>query len=974
MTTPILIKDFKERLKSLQHNPASIQRASLEMLRQIHEGEIEVVDADTPFAYALQISAMTTSLAIDEMTVLNRRQYPIAAQTEEEIYLHMSDRDYLNRFALPSKAKFTFVFDKEELLEKMVEDPDLEVKRLVIPRNTKVEVNEMVFTLLYPIEMRQLKHGGLQVLWDNNLESPLQVLESNIIDYRTYVNEGIEWLSIEVEMLQVNIRTILADTDLVANIEEDIILEDEYYTLRAYIRQGDEWKEIRTTHTDQIYDPTTLTAALKVYSDRVNVKIPQIYSSQGLLNGRLRFDLYETKADIIADLSIYPPEVFEATFTPDEFHPASSRYSAPLKNFKTLYVASNNITAGGNRAMTLEELRQITVNNSVGNQVLPITPSQIATSLSRAGYEIVKNIDNVVNRTYLATKPMPLPTHTELTTAASASIETILITEKEVNALDSVKKNFRSVTITPNTLFENVKGVMKIVPDIKVRALKAQASEIQASEVSAANYLYTPFHYVMDFLEDEFNVRPYYLDKPKSLYKSFISDNDRTLLQVSVEEFELERVETGYRLLISVKSSQEYKALMDDEVYVQLAFQPRGEEALAYVNGKLLGYNDANERIFAFDLNTNFYVNRQHELELTTMKLYNRDERRVAIPLETDLEILFSTSKQMPGNWQPDEVDRKLGKYLLPAEIYGISHDRVRVRFGYSLNNLWSRSRSVITSNDYARHKEDVPLLYTEDVYVSDPETHSSVTVNGNQVQYQLLHAKGDPVLDADGNAVLQYRKGDVKLDTKGKPIFDNVYGLVRQLDLLMVEGAYWFANDVITIDYRQELVDTLVTWIHDGLASVSKNLLEQTRIFFYPKATVGPIEVMIDNSLRTVIESGQRFVVKLYVSNIVHGNVELRKELRAATVKILGEELKNEVVSNSAITDRLRSAYGDDVIAFKLEGLGGGSGIETVTVLNDAKRLSLRKRLVAQGDGTLYVEEDVTCEFLRHDRKELEL
>lgn len=970
-TQPILIRDFKNQLKSLRYNPASIQRAALDVLRQAHEGEMEVVDVDTPFGFALSIAAVTTSAAIDEMVALNRKQYPIAAQTEDEIYLHMSDRDYLNRFALPSKAKFTFVFDKEELLSRMVEDLDLGVKRLIIPRNTKIQVNELVFTMLYPIEIRQLRHGGIQVLYDNNIPSPFQVLESNIIDYQTYTNEGIEWLSLSVDVKQLHIRTLFSDVDLISTVDEDIILEDEYYALRAYIKRNDKWEEIKTTHTEQIYDPNILTAVLKVKQGQVNVKIPQIYMSRGLLNGNLRFDLYETRADIVTDLSVYPTELFEVTFTPDAFHPESTPYSAPLKNFKTLYVMSDSITEGGNRPMTVEELRNNAVNNSVGLQVVPITPSQISTSLNRAGYDIVRNIDNVVNRTYLATKPMPLPTHPDLTTAASASIETFLFTEAEVSALKSVKKNFRSVTITPDTLFENSRGVMKLVPDARVDVLKSQASEVIAADVTNNSYLYTPFHYVMDFGLDEFNVRPYYLDKPVALYKSFVSDNDRTLLQVSVNEFEIERVEGGYRLVVSVKSSQEFKDLADDEVFIQLAFKPKGEDVYAYLNGKLEGYNNEDERVFSFDLSTSFYINRSDEMELTRFRMYNLDDRRVVSALENDFEVLFSTTRRMPKTWREDDVDKRLGRFLLPAEIYGISNDRVRVRFGYSLHNLWARARSVITSNDYARYQTDKPLVYKEDIYEIDPATGSSVTVSGDNVQYRIKHAKGSPVM-YEGKPVMEYRRGDVILDALGKPTFDNVYGLARQVDIMMIEGAYWFATDDITIDYRQEIVDTLVSWIHDGLKDISKSLLEQTRIFFYPKSTVGPIEVMVNNSVRTIIESGQRFVVKLFVSNIVHGNHELRKELKAATVRILAESLKGEVVSNSAITEELREAYGNDVIAFSLEGLGGRTDVETITVLNDAKRLSLRKRLVAQGDGSLFVEEDVTCEFLRHDKKEL--
>ena len=40
---------------------------------------------------------------------------------------------------------------------------------------------------------------------------------------------------------------------------------------------------------------------------------------------------------------------------------------------------------------------------------------------------------------------------------------------------------------------------------------------------------------------------------------------------------------------------------------------------------------------------------------------------------------------------------------------------------------------------------------------------------------------------------------------------------------------------------------------------------------------------------------------------------------------------------------------------------------------MKHSKSLSLRKRLVAQGDGSLIVEEDITCDFISHDIKDLD-
>ena len=172
---------------------------------------------------------------------------------------------------------------------------------------------------------------------------------------------------------------------------------------------------------------------------------------------------------------------------------------------------------------------------------------------------------------------------------------------------------------------------------------------------------------------------------------------------------------------------------------------------------------------------------------------------------------------------------------------------------------------------------------------------------------------------------------------------------------------------------YRDEINRTFIDWIVDGLGSINKNLLEQTKIYFYPKSTVGQIDVMINNSARTFIDSAQRFVLKLYVSDTVYSDNALRAELNTAAIRVLSEELKKDIITNSNILDALKETFGEDVIGIDISGLGGNERTEVITVLNDAKRLSLKKRLVAQGDGSLIVEEDVTCDYVRHDTKELD-
>jgi hypothetical protein len=125
----------------------------------------------------------------------------------------------------------------------------------------------------------------------------------------------------------------------------------------------------------------------------------------------------------------------------------------------------------------------------------------------------------------------------------------------------------------------------------------------------------------------------------------------------------------------------------------------------------------------------------------------------------------------------------------------------------------------------------------------------------------------------------------------------------------------------------------------------------------------------MVTNGQTKAINAGQAFKVSLYVSASVFANAELRERLSKATIAGISEALKGTTVSLDQMATVLRSAYGNDVISVQVGGLGGSEAFQAVTLLNEENRLSIRKRLTAQADNSLIVEEDVTVDFVRHER-----
>jgi hypothetical protein len=336
--------------------------------------------------------------------------------------------------------------------------------------------------------------------------------------------------------------------------------------------------------------------------------------------------------------------------------------------------------------------------------------------------------------------------------------------------------------------------------------------------------------------------------------------------------------------------------------------------------------------------------------------------------LTTEFDITYSTDVVVAENWTAHPIDKLLGTAHTPINTCVITHEKLKLHFGESLKTLWSRSRSVMAATPYQKHLVDVPRLYEKDVYMVDPTTGYRFSFNAQgEIQYTLLHSVGDPVLDDQGQPTFKHRVGDPVLDANANPVPISEALVVRQIDLLFIEGAYYFATDSAASKYRQDMIATMVEWLTVDLKSIGSTLLEQSRIYFYPKTSMGKVKAIVEDGTIVTLDAGQRFTVRLYVTKDVLENTKLRESLTVATIKTVDQMLKPSTISSSDIISTLKQTYSTDVISFHFEGLGGAANYAAITMVNEHDRCSIRKKLVNQPDNKLIVKEDVTVEFIKH-------
>lgn len=973
--TAVTISSILGNIDKYKFNPAQMQKAALEVLRATTDGSVEIVDATNPFVFAMETTATNTAAFMQHIEALTRRQYEAASVTPEDLYLHMSDMDYVGRFAVPARTYWTFLFKKEELVSAMIDDPANNIRKITIPRNSVFRVAETSFSLQYPIDLIQLAHGGIQITYDAAKASPLQELETNVLDFEEVTAyDGVTFLKFIAEVNQFDIITKYNDVNSAAGFTTVITHPDQFYFIRVYNQNPDKtWKELLTTHTQQVYDPKTPTAVVQVLDGKVAVTIPSVYLTTGLLRGKIRTDVYYTKGAINLLSSNYRLDDFSAEWKSIDALDATA-FSAPLINLKTLAVYSTETIVGGRAALSFDALRQRVIDNNVGPQQLPITNVQLQSSVEDSGYEIVKNVDTITNRIFLATKPLPTPTDTSLITPASSGITTALLSFDECVSAYGVVNNGSSVTITSDAMYVTKNGISKLVTSKAYAALQSLTSSQLCAEVNKNNYSYSPFHYVLDLTSNGFEARPYYLDNPKIVSKSFIKANVSTQLQVSIGGYAIIKYPGYYKLTIVTRSNDNYKTLDDSSVFMQLSYTSPKQPTAAHLMHDNTYLNANKERVFEFILSTDYDLDADDTLDQKSF-MVSRAVVSTRCELTQNFNVFFGCVLPVADALERTSIDDGMATELLSAYsskgfIVGVAHEKLRIEFGHSLKTLWCQAKTVPGSIPYQKYEENSPLVYEHDVFDIDSVTGAAFTITDDgALSYRYLHRAGDPILDQNGQTQYRYLKGETMLDSSGKPIIQSgMSGAILHLvDVFTIESVYRFASDQAAAAYRNLFATSLVGWLTKDLVMMNSRLLDQTKVYFYPKVTKGIIRILAGDGAQGSMDAAQSFKIALTVPDKTYNNPELLAVLTKTTVRALDESLKNTTVAVSAIESALRNRYGNDVVDVKLEPVGWVADYNAITVLDNSNRVSIKKRLSPQQDGKLIVEEDVEVSFVRH-------
>ncbi|MBT28812.1 MAG: hypothetical protein CMO01_04045 [Thalassobius sp.] len=964
----IQVSELQDDLDKFRRNPNAVQRSVYKLLDKASKGTLNVIDPTNPFTLLLESAAVMAADSISECESLTRRTYPKLVSTEDDLYGHISDLEYVGVWGSPSRDLFTFAFNVAELRSLAKTVPGTNNTKLVIPRESRVTVAGANFSFVYPIEIIFSGAESISILYDTSEQSPFMALETNVIDYRLHRHQGSEMLMFQVPGLQYSVESSVATVSSASGFSTTKTIRDYLYYCRVFHRHtGGDWEEMVTTHSGRVYDNGIPTATLKLADGTLRVKIPEIYFNKGLIGAEVRIDVYTTKGNISLSLSEYPYTAVQSKWI-DLNNTDNGRYTAPLSQITQMAIAGSSVTKGGSNGLSFEELQDRTVRNSTYKPA-PVTEFDLTNTLKDRGYDVLSVVDNITDRTFLASRTVPAPERGLSSSPIGTTVESIKVWSELLQTLSTAYYANKIWSIMPNTLYKRNGVGISFVSDLEREALEQASGDVLISLLEQESYFFSPYLTVLDTNDDVFSYNNYYIDNPTVNNRYFGAANSKVDYKATLSAMSLYRTFDGYELAVTVKGSVGHEKLHPSKVGLQLAFRPGGQEQRTYVEGVNYGRDVDGNLIFRFPINTKFEIHKGHKLFATNFNAVIDDTLLYPIEPDTEFDFIHYVTDVGLSTDKRDDLHNLLGTPFAAEDAIVITHETANLRLFESMDGLINRSRVSINEPNYEVWDRDVPMLYSEDIYEREPDSGfiKLVEVDG-QFEGILLHSKGDPVMDSEtGGPVYQFRQGDYKLDEHGERIPVGGSSETYFIEQILFDGRYRYSTETGTNAYVRTVAESIVDWVQTDIGDISGKLLARTDLMFSPKANSGTITVYSVQGEPKQISAGISVRVDLYVSFNAYSNAAIRKSLNASVKEVVINELAKSKISTGSIHDKLRKVVSDDVVTIKVHSFNDDSTLDAFVVDNDSVGCSLAKVLERQPDGAIALVDDLDIKFIRH-------
>ena len=937
-TNSISLEKELGTLDLYKYSPNAIVQVTLNRLQDMLDGKVNILEPSTPFTYLLETTSLNTAFAVQEFALLTRKLYPRLANTDEDLYLHMSDYDFLGRFSEPSSAKVVFNVLFNDFKTKANYDPISREYVFKLPRHLKVLIGRYVYLLTSAVIVRLTSNDVVDVRFENQDFNNIFPVKTNYINFfMKSVNQSEQYISFELEMPEVDIEVSDVPVDLTTVFNGDISFNPDrkYYYLRAFYYQNNEFKEMFVTHTNEVYDINTPTCIIKVLptENKVNYSVPSVYFNSGLVTGNIRILIYTTTGYTSVNFADYQIGDFSVEYG-DVFPTLElDKYTAPLQTVTKIVYIQQNLSSGKD-GLTFNQLKEAVIDNSIGDRKLPITAKQLQFKAGQNNFKIIKDVDVVTNRMYKLETQIPPPVTRYPVTKYNLDILEFATSVEELRGGNGVKSFADHITvIAQGTIFKLESGVLKLIGVPQANQLRELTGSALVSEVNKINYLSTYYHYVLDTSDNRTELRTYDLNKPKIDYSSFKNFNATARVGINTVTNNLYKSPTGYTLDVLANLKKFTDTISQNQVRPFLVYTDVAGSRF-YLPSTL--FTTVSEQpVYRFNIATDYFIDKINRMLISNFLDNNGVLAPIFIDLESKLDVVY-ISEVIPAGFVSSEIDLYIKDSYLSGNRCGVTLEQMRVVFGNHLEQLYAAVHSSTGVYEYERYATDVLLRYKKTVY---------------NASNAVVHQVGDLVLNPLGEPVIEHAKDSVKLDAQGYPITIGSLHLIRYMNLLFIDYKVTLCNSPIYKDYNTLIRNHITQACLVDAVEIQDQLLDNSQGFVVIPKTVGYVRVKTISAQKT-IASAQRFSVDIFVTYDVFNNTEVRDSITYTVVKTIDEYLNdNNILKKTEVLNSLYSSLKDFIVSVSFD-LFTEIDAEYMQITDSNSRLSVGKLLVANATG----------------------
>lgn len=935
---PVSLDDELGKLNQYKFHPNGILQVGLNRLKDMLGGKVEQLEPSNPFTYLLETTSLNTAFAIQEFALLSRKLYPRLANTDEDLYLHMSDYDYVGRFSEPSYAPVQFNILLNDFRTRAYLDPITKDRTLKLPRHLKITIGSLVYLMSSAVIIRQTASGVLDVRFEDQDPNAIFQQSTSYINFTTYsLANGEDYLAFYLTLPEVDVEVndIALDATTINKSYLTFKQDRKFYHFRALYFKDNKWNEMLVTHTNEVYDINTPTCIIKVLpsDSTVQYHIPNIYINSGKMSDNVRVLIYTTSGQVTVNFNDFKTSDYGIEYADTFPETELDKYTnTPEPITKIVFI--RNATSTGKDAMTFDELKQVVIDNSIGDRKLPITSKQLEFYSNQLNLRIIKDVDVVTNRIYKLETEIPQPVTRYPVTKFNMDIMEYLGSVEQLRQGNGVRAYGTDMTvIQEGTIFKLDNGILTILSPQQAAQLTALSGPALVNEVNNNTYLHTYFHYVLDTSNNRCSLKAYDLSAPTVSEVNFKTHNPTTRMSANSAGGQLNKAQNGYTLDLLTNFKRLVETISERNIRPYLIHTDVSGSKF-FLESYLWSVADG-QPVYRFLIDTNYFINSDNEITVTNFKDSNGATTSVTLNLNQTVEILY-VSNTVPPLFKSTDMDNIISSSYLYGGTCAVSLEETTLSFGKHLERFYTASRTSVGVSDYQRYEQDVPLRYKKTVYSQNNE---------------IVHEVGELVYDDQNNLVIEFQKGSVVLDDNNNPIPTSGLFLQRFLNFLFLDYRVTVSTAQNIKDYAKAIRSHLTTVCTVSALKVQEQLLDNTEAFVVVPKTIDYVQVKTA-SAQLSIKTAQKFAVTLLVNFDIFNNSAIRDNITYNIIKTIDNYLyQRNVLKRTELLNTLYTKLSEFIVSLSVD-MFTDINQEYIELIDQNSRISIDKVLVAEASG----------------------